>query len=77
MKFKKGLFSISLAVVSVTGLMLTMGFGGVVNWDTDDWCKQGNEVRTKVAVIEGHRYVLAKTIHGVAVVHAESCGCGR
>lgn len=73
--FKKCRFRIVLVIVVALSLPLLFGFFSDGNANDGDWAKHSSGTFTRVVVIEGHRYVLARSYYGIAIVHAESCGC--
>lgn len=65
------------AVVGALAVPLLCGFFDGDGITDGDWVRHSSQTYTKVSVIEGHRYVLVKSYSGIAIVHAESCGCKR
>lgn len=76
MSFEKCCFLVVVLVI-VVALSLPLLFGSFGDGNANDggWLKHSHETFTRVVVIEGHRYVLAKSCYGIAIVHAESCVC--
>jgi hypothetical protein len=44
----------------------------------DPWISHGshgNQVDTKIVILEGHKYIILDTDYGADIIHAESCNC--
>ncbi len=41
------------------------------------WISHGIEVMTKVAEIEGHKYIIMDGYYSGGIIHAESCSCKK
>lgn len=75
--FWRGLVIAVVVVIAALSVPLMFGYKNANGGDGTKWETHGICTHSKVAVIEGHRYVLARSGYGIAIVHAESCGCKR
>lgn len=41
------------------------------------WVSHGRFVETKVAEIDGHKYIIINGARHTDIIHAYSCGCGK